>query len=81
MTWNEKSNFQSKHPQSCAKWLTLSLAIICAFSLVFNEIALPLLIPPSPFSMLSMLDHPIDFVAATTVKWGGGVKENKDVRD
>ena len=57
------------------------LAIICAFSLVFNEIALPLLIPPSPFSMLSMLDCPIDFVAATTLKWGGGVKENKDVRD
>ena len=36
---------------------------------------------PSPFSMLSILDCPIDFVAATTLKWGGGVKENKDVRD
>ena len=40
-----------------------------------------LLIPPSPFSMLSMLDCPIDFVATTTLKWGGGVQENKDVQD
>ena len=31
--------------------------------------------------MLSKLDCPIDFLAATTLKWGGGVKENKDVRD
>ena len=31
--------------------------------------------------MLSMLDCPIDFVATTTLKRGGGVKENKDVRD
>ena len=38
-------------------------------------------IPLSPFLMLSILDCPIDFVAATTLKWGGGVKENKDVRD
>ena len=28
-----------------------------------------------------MLDCPIDFVAATTLEWGGGVKEHKDVRD
>ena len=48
------------------------LAIICAFSLVFNEIACILLIPPSPFSVLSILDCPIDFVAATTLKWEEG---------
>ena len=28
-----------------------------------------------------MLDCPIDFATATTLKWRGGVKENKDVRD
>ena len=37
-------------------------------------------IPPSPFSLLSMLDCLIDVVATTTLKWGGGVKENKDVQ-
>ena len=31
--------------------------------------------------MLSMLECPIDFAATATLKWGGGVKENKDVRD
>ena len=57
------------------------LAIICAFPLVFQEIALNPIYSPSPLSMLSMQDCPIDFAARTTLKWGGGVKENKDVQD
>ena len=62
----------------CKKVDTLhkKLAIICAMKLHW---ILP--IPPSPFSMLSMLDCPVDFVATATLKWGGGVKENKDVWD
>ena len=50
------------------------LAIICAFpSFSMREIfALQPIVPPSPFSMLSMLDCPIDFVATTTLKWGEG---------
>ena len=51
------------------------------FSLVFIVIALHPINSPLPFSTLSMLDCPIDFMAATTLKWGGEVNENKDVRD
>ena len=46
------------------------LAVICAFSLIFNEIALHPIDSPSPFSMLSMLNCPIDFVA-TEQHWNG----------
>ena len=48
------------------------LAINCAFSLIFNATALNPIDSPSLYSMLSMLDYPIDFVTATTLKWGGG---------
>ena len=65
--------------QSRAKWLRpqQKLAIIYAFPLVFNEIALNPIDSPSHFSKLSMLDCPIDFVAATTLKWGGGKRKQR----
>ena len=31
--------------------------------------------------MLSMQDFPVEFAAVTTLKWGGGEKESKDVRN
>ena len=34
-------------------------------------------ISPSPFSMLSMQDFPVDFAAVTTLKWGEGEKKTK----
>ena len=51
------------------------------FPRYFNEIALNPIDSPLSFSLLSMLDCPIDFAAATTLKWRGGVKENKDAPD
>ena len=57
------------------------LAIICAFSLGFNEIALDPIDSPVPLFNVEYVRLSDRFCGRNNIEMGGGVKENKDVRD
>ena len=56
-------------------------AIICDFPLIFNEIALNPIDSPLPLFSVEYVRLSNRFCGHNNIEMGGGLKENKDVRD